>query len=195
MLQRNAACALRATPSNLKPIQCDISAKIRSERRRQSEIAERRLLAMSARRQRHFEPAFEFRGGLFSNIRFEPRRHFVGGRDGPFAVRNCPRRNAQRAAHRNVLQRGVGARARNLLAGAGALRHAASVPKAVRGLHGNRLLDRNGRAKVRLRKALNGPLIAANQGGLLVKVGRSSAVREAAYSFVSSSLGWTCCCC
>jgi hypothetical protein len=58
MLQRNAACALRATPSNLKPIQCDISAKIRSERRRQSEIAERRLLAMSARRQRHFEPAF-----------------------------------------------------------------------------------------------------------------------------------------
>src|ERR1700758_2855710 len=39
-------------------LQCDISAKIRSERRRQSEIAERRLLAMSARRQRHFEPAF-----------------------------------------------------------------------------------------------------------------------------------------
>src|ERR1700730_12288171 len=122
-----------------------------------------------------FGPAFCIRRCPVFEYKIWAAPPFVGGRDGPFAVRNCPRRGAQRPAHRNVLQRGVGPRARNLLAGAGALRHTAGVSKAVRGLHGNRLLDCNGRAKVRLREALNGPPIATNRGGLVLKVGQSAA--------------------
>ena len=46
------------------------------------------------------------------------------------------------------------AQAGHLLAGAGVLRHAARLPKALRGLHGNGLLDRDAGAKVRIRAAL-----------------------------------------
>src|SRR5262249_33810331 len=104
---------------------------------------------------------FEFRGGLFSNIRFSAAPPFVGGRDGPFAVRNCRRGGAQPAVRRHVPERSIGPGAGNLLAGTGALRHAASLPKALRGLHGDRLLDRDAGEKVRLRKALSGPPIEA----------------------------------
>ena len=85
----------------------------------------------------------------------------MGGCDGPFAVRNCRRGGAQPAVRRRVPERSIGPRAGNLLAGAGALRQAASLPKALRGLHGDRLLDRDAGAKVRLRKALSGPPIEA----------------------------------
>jgi len=86
---------------------------------------------------------------------------FVGESDGPFAVRNCRRDGAQSAVRRDVGERSIGPRAGNLLAGAGALRHAASLPKALRGLHGDRLLDRDAGAKVWLREALSRPRIEA----------------------------------
>src|SRR6516164_3284922 len=107
-------------------------------------IGPRRLQAAAdTRKTGHFPVPFEFRGGLFSNIRFGPRRHLWGD------------------VMARLLFAIVVVAAGNLLAGAGALRHAASLPKALRGLHGNRLLDRNAGATVRLREALSGPPIEA----------------------------------
>jgi hypothetical protein len=134
MLEGNAARALSATAANPKTIWCDISA--RSSRR-------------------SFVPRFEFRRGPFWNIRFA-RTVICGGRDGPATFWNYSCRGAQRAVRRNVPQRSIGPRAGHLLAGAGALRHAARLPKALRGLHGNGLLDRDAGAKVRIREALRG---------------------------------------
>src|SRR5262245_50122853 len=88
---------------------------------------------------------------------------FVGGRDGSATVSNASCRGASRSVRRDVPpprnRPGTG----NLLAGAGAVRHAARLPKALRGLHGNRLLDRDAGAKVRIREALRGrrPIAAA----------------------------------
>src|SRR5262249_15626297 len=96
---------------------------------------------------------FRFSQGPVLNIRFCAHRH-VGGRDGPATSWNDSCRGAQRAVRRDVQQRSIGPRAGNLLAGAGALRHAAGLPKALRGLHGNGLLDRDAGAKVRIREAL-----------------------------------------
>jgi len=101
-----------------------------------------------------------FAAGRFWNIRLGAPPPFVGGRDGSSAFWDCSCRGAQRAVGRNVLQRSIGPRAGNLLAGAGALRDAAGLPKALRGLHGNWLLDCNAGAKVRIRKAIRKTLAA-----------------------------------
>jgi hypothetical protein len=56
-------------------------------------------------------------------------------------TRNCPSRHALRAVCFEFLQCGISPRAGNLLAGTVTLRHAAGLPKAVRDLHANWLLD------------------------------------------------------
>src|SRR5215831_13794289 len=135
MMEGNAACALSATAANPKTIWCDISARSR-----------RRFSA----------PRFRFSQGPVLEYKILRAPPFVGGRDGPATFWNDPCRGAQRAVRRHVLQPSIGPRAGNLLAGAGALRHAARLPKALRGLHGNGLLDRDAGAKVRIREALRG---------------------------------------
>src|SRR5262245_5135066 len=140
MLEGNAARALSATAANPKAIWCDISAR----GRRRSSVHR-----------------FEFRKGPVLEYKIVRVAPFVGGRDGPATSWNYSCRGAQRAVRRNVPQRSIGPRAGNLLAGAGALRHAARLPKALRGLHGNGLLDRDAGAKVRIREALRGGAAAA----------------------------------
>src|SRR5262245_5049670 len=139
MMEGNAARALSATAANPKTIWCDISARSR---------------------QRFSAPRFRFSQGPVLEYKICAHRH-VGGRDGPATFWNDSCRGAQRAVRCNVPKRSIGPRAGNLLAGAGALRHAARLPKALRGLHGNGLLDRDAGAKVRIREALRGGAAAA----------------------------------
>src|SRR6266481_2659798 len=135
MLERNAACALPATAAN----------------RKRSGVT---FLPEAVGCFPWFP--FEFRRGPLLEYKICAHHQFVGGRDGPSTFWNHCCRGAQHAVRRSVLQRIIGPRAGDLFAGTGALRHAASLPEAIRGLHGNRLLDGNAGAKVRIREALSG---------------------------------------
>jgi hypothetical protein len=76
--------------------------------------------------------------------------HFWGQCHGTFYFPNCPCRHAQRAVCRDFVQQGPGPTAGNLFAGTVILRHATSLPKAVRGLYGDWLLDCRACKKMRI---------------------------------------------
>ena len=125
MLERNAGCALPATAANAKTIRCDISAK------------SGRLFSVRP---------FEFRRDPFLEYKICAHHHFVGDVMARLvfaiivvAVLSVPF---------------VAASYNESSAQTGALRHAARLPKAIRGLHGNGLLDGHAGAKVRIREAV-----------------------------------------
>lgn len=86
-------------------------------------------------------------------------RNLVGGKYDSPCCRNCSCRRAERAIGGNVLQWSDSSGAGNLLASKVTVRHTACLPKAVRCVHRNWLLECGASEEMRIREAIGRRMI------------------------------------